>query len=129
MYEIWLGLNIVAEIVAEQATWAVVAWVAFVVLVAAAARGRRAHWKHGGRYALWAALAVGAVTFALVPGASGASFADLSYAVDWALLVALAVAAGAIAAAFAWPAAALALHRAERASARAGGPPGQRRSA
>lgn len=105
MYEIVLAANIVREIVVAQAAWALPLVVVFIVLVVAAFL-RRGDWRGSWRPAwISGVLAFIAACFAL-PGLSGAAWSDLSYFVDWAMLVALAAGFGAVVAAFVWSASA-----------------------
>jgi hypothetical protein len=97
MYEIWLALNIAWETVLT--VWPLLAAGALLwaVLMFAARHGR---WGA----AWWPALGVAAVLALLVlPAATGSSFAELGYWVDWATLTGLALAAGGVAGLFAWP--------------------------
>jgi hypothetical protein len=107
MYEIWLAMNILWELARDAWPQGVAAAAVWVVLMVAAARRRGTGWRRG----LPAALAVGAivaiVAFVLVPGLTKSSLGELRYWVDWANLVGIAVAVGAVAAAFAWPLAAM----------------------
>lgn len=106
MVEIWLAMNIVWEIALGlrlQLLLAALVWAALVLLA----------WRRGGhwRAALWPAaglgLLVAVLAFFSVPGLSKSSLAEMGYWVDWANLAAIALAAGAVAVAFAWPALAL----------------------
>jgi hypothetical protein len=103
MYEIWLTLNILWEL--ALGAWPVLVGgaVLWAVLMITAARRRGAVWSRG----LPGAAAVGAiaavVAFVLVPGLTRSSLGELRYWVDWVNLVGIALAAGGIVAAFAWP--------------------------
>ncbi|MCU0774976.1 MAG: hypothetical protein MUC74_10865 [Ideonella sp.] len=103
MYEIWLVLNILWELARDVWPLLVGAAVLWVVLMVAAARRRGAAWGRG----LPSAVAVGGVVavaaFLLVPGLTKSSLGEMRYWVDWANLVGIALAVGAVGVAFAWP--------------------------
>ena len=106
MYEIWLAANIVWEIVVEQARWTLPLALAFVALVVLALL-RGGDWRRGWRWAWPSGLIAAIAAAAFLPGLSGAAWSDLSYVVDWAMLVATAVGVGAVVGAILWPLAAL----------------------
>lgn len=105
MYEIWLAMNIVWEMAVAQASWTVPLALAFAVLVVIALV-RGADWRRGWRWAWRIGLLATVAAIAFLPALSGAAWSDLSYVVDWAMLVATAVAVGAVVAVFVWPLAA-----------------------
>jgi len=106
MYEIWLTLNILFElglmylpvVVGTAALW-------LVLMVVAARRGKPA-WCKAIKPAIVVGLAVTAITFAITPGLTQSSFANVSYWVDWGNLLLYAASFGAVGAALAWPLAA-----------------------
>lgn len=107
MYEIWLTLNIVWEIVLSVWPAVVLAAVLWLAIVVTARRRPQADWRRG----LGVAIAVGVVltivaVFALPP-LTRSSIAQMAYWVDWANLIAIAAGVGAVGAAFAWPLAAM----------------------
>lgn len=105
MYEIWLAVNIAWEIVVAQAAWTISLAVVFVALVVLAfVRG--GDWSAGWRWAWKSAVLAAAAAAVALPRLSGASWSDLSYVVDWLLLVAIAAAFGVAVAAIVWPLAA-----------------------
>ncbi len=111
MYEIWLAANIVWETALAHASWTVPLAVAFVALVAwAIVRG--GDWRRAWRWAWTSAVVAFVAAFAALPSLSGARWSDLAYVVDWALLVALAAAAGFVVGAYVWVAAAALRRRA-----------------
>jgi len=117
MYEIWLAVNIAWEIVVAQAVWAVPLAIVFAGLVVHAF-ARRGDWRAGWRWAWKSALVAGVVAALVLPSLSGASWSDLSYIVDWVLLVLIAAAVAAVVGAIAWPLATVLLAgRASRADA------------
>lgn len=107
MYEIWLALNIVWEIALDNVAVAIGIVALLLVLFAVAIVRSGAAWRRG----LHAALAVGAVVAVIslwaVPSATLSSLDDMKYWIDWATLAGVALAIGAIAAALAWPLAAM----------------------
>ena len=112
MYEIWLVLNIVWEIALGLWPLLLAAGLLLAVLVVVAVRQPAAGWRRALPGTLLVAVVVALAAVLLVPGWVQSSLADLAYWVDWANLLALAAAAGAVAAAFAWPL--LALRKAAR---------------
>lgn len=107
MYEIWLVINILWELVLENAAPVVGIVLVWVLLTALALRRRDAGWGRALPLAIGVGAAVTALAFVLVPPAVGSSFADMGYWVDWANLVAIALGVGGVAAAVAWPLGAL----------------------
>ena len=105
MYEIWLAINIVWEIAVEQASWTLPLALAFVALVVLAfVRG--GDWRRGWRWAWTSGVLAALVAIAFLPSLSGAAWSDLTYVVDWAMLVATAAAVAAVVVAIVWPLAA-----------------------
>jgi L-cystine uptake protein TcyP (sodium:dicarboxylate symporter family) len=100
MYEIWLMLNIVYEVIQESAAVVVSLTVLWLALMALARQKLR--WETVPRSILLG-LSAGLVFLIALPGILASSFADMGYWVDWANLIGLAAAGGALVAAFAWP--------------------------
>lgn len=107
MYEIWLALNIVWETAVDNAAIAIGIVALLVVLYGAAIARRGAAWRRGIGVALVVGVVVALVSVFAVPPATLSSLDDMKYWIDWATLVGLALAIGAIAAALAWPLAAM----------------------
>lgn len=124
MYEIWLALNIVWEIVLDEPAWPVGGAIAALGAWLAAARTRGVAWRRGFVACLPVGLAAAAAAVLIVPRLTGANLSDMSYWIDWMLLLALAAVAAVAVIALLWPSAALALSRARR--ARLGPTPGAR---
>lgn len=103
MYEIWLASNIVWEILLAARGPLLLALAVWLLLVVMAARQPRATWRAAAGPALLAGAVVATFGALLLPGASGSSLSEMGYWVDWANLLALSLALGAVAAAFAWP--------------------------
>jgi hypothetical protein len=103
MYELWLVLNILWEMALDAWLLLMLALLLWGLLMAAALRRPRPGWRE----ARWAAMGVGLAAAALavlaVPPATQSSLANMGYWVDWANLLAIAAAIGAVALAFAWP--------------------------
>jgi len=103
VYEIWLVMNILWELALGVWPLLLGASVLWAVLVATALTRQGTSWGAGLPLAVVAGLVVAAVAFALLPGWTRASMADMGYWVDWVNLLGIAAAFGAVAAAFAWP--------------------------
>ena len=108
LYEIWLGLNIFWELaLANPGVIAAIggAW----LLLAAFVLSRKplcsacAAWRAAMSRALMLAVAIGAVAFFLIPGATQSSFDAMGYWLDWATVTGLAAASAGIAFAFLLP--------------------------
>lgn len=112
MYEIWLVINILWELALDAWPLIAAALIAWVVLVVAAARRPGADWAGAARVAVLVGVALAALAFVLVPGWTRSSLGELKYWVDWANLVGIALAVGAVGAAVVWPLGALARSRA-----------------
>lgn len=100
MYEIWLMLNIVYEVMRDMATVVLSLmglWLALMFLAR-----QKLRWETVPR-SLLIGLAAALVFVAFLPGVLASSFADMGYWVDWANLFGLAAAGGTLVAAFAWP--------------------------
>lgn len=100
MYEVWLMLNIVYEVMRDMATVVLSLtglWLALMFLAR-----QKLRWETVPR-SLVIGLAAALIFVVLLPGILASSFADMGYWVDWANLIGLAAAGGALVAAFAWP--------------------------
>ncbi len=103
MYEIWLALNIAWEIAAGHAVLLALAAVAVLAPWVLALRAPGARWRATWPRALVAG-AIAAVLAALLwPAATSSSLREVAYWVDAVSLAGLALLAGAIVAAAAWP--------------------------
>ena len=103
MYEIWLMLNIVWEIL-------LTAWTLVLVLLGltvAALLRRGAAWRAAWPVALAGAALVGVATFLLLPSLTRSSLGELKYWVDWLALAGVAGGFALLAAALLLPLAAL----------------------
>jgi len=107
MYEIWLVMNILWEIALTIWPLLLLGGVLWLLLMALALRRARPAWRGGFPLALLAFGGVALVAMLGVPTATQSSLAEMGYWVDWANLLAIAAGFGAVAAAFAWPLAAL----------------------
>lgn len=108
LYEIWLGLNIFWEL--ALANPGVIAGLAGAWLLLAAfaltrkpLRSACAAWQAAVPRALVLAVAIGAVAFFLIPGATQSGFDAMGYWLDWATVAGLAAASAGIAFAFLLP--------------------------
>lgn len=107
MYEIWLAMNIVWEIAMGIWPLLLLAALAWIALVAAALRRPASRWVAGLGPAAMAGAAVAVAAVFAVPWLTHSSIAEMGYWVDWANLAAISAGFGAIAAAYAWPVAAM----------------------
>ena len=107
MYEIWLAMNIVWEIAMGIWPALLLAALAWLALVAAALRRPGSRWAAGLGPAAMAGAAVAVAAVFAVPWLTHSSIAEMGYWVDWVNLAAIAAGFGAIAAAYAWPVAAM----------------------
>lgn len=106
MYEAWLALNIAWETLLPA--WpALAAGAAAWLALVAVARRHGASWRGGLPAAAGVGLVVAVVAVVALPAATRSSIAEARYWVDWFALAGLGAAAGALAAAVAWPIAAL----------------------
>lgn len=110
MSNLWLGLNILWETALLAWLPIAVALALWVLLMGVALR-RGGNWRGGLRVAALAALGVAVVAFFVLPGATQSSLAEMGYWVDWVSLAGLALACGAVIAAYAWPIGAMACGR------------------
>jgi hypothetical protein len=104
LYNIWLGLNILYEIVLPV-LWlvALLALVWGATLVFALLRAPAATWRKTLPLSALVGVLGAALVFALGPALSSSSFADLDYWVDWAFLVGGALTAGLVLWVATWP--------------------------
>lgn len=100
MYEVWLMLNIVFEIVLDALGTVLVILLAWLVLMTLARQRLRTETI---RSSLVIGVVATVVLGAVLPAVLASSFADMGYWVDWANLLGVAGAGGAIITAFAWP--------------------------
>lgn len=103
MYEIWLGLNIVYELLLTVLPWTGGVAAVWVALMVAALMRRRAHWQRTfpASLAMGATIAMLALWF--LPLMTKSSIYEMGYWVDWVNLAGLAGAVGGLAFAFIWP--------------------------
>jgi hypothetical protein len=103
MYEIWLAINIVYEILRPALPVLALLALAWVALCWRVWRMPSARWRAAVK-TLWILAAVVAVAvFALMPTATASSLSELKYWVDWAFLGSVALGLGALAGVLAWP--------------------------
>ncbi len=103
MYEIWLAVNIVYEILRPALpvlALLALAWVAFGWRVW---RIPSARWGAATKAVLILAVVVAVAVFTLMPVATSSSLSELKYGVDWAFLGSVALGFGALAGVLAWP--------------------------
>jgi len=103
MYEIWLGLNIIWELALGAWPWLVMGALAWLALLFAARGRSRANWRASGVISAALAVAGAVAAFFAMPALTGASFADMGYWVDWAVLAGMAWVAAVLMLLIAWP--------------------------
>ncbi|NBD20717.1 hypothetical protein GTZ97_08555 [Aquabacterium fontiphilum] len=103
MYEIWLMLVIVWELMLSSGTWL---WAAAGVWLALMAVGIVRHgvsWQRGAVKAAGLGVLTTVVAFFVLPGMVASSMGELRYWVDWLALAGMAIGIGAAVAVFTWP--------------------------
>ena len=103
MYEIWLMLNIVWEILVGAWPLVLALLVLIIVAFVAALSRRGGDWRGALPIALGIAVLAGALVFATLPTLTRSSLHELKYWVDWLMRAGLAAAAAAVVAALTWP--------------------------
>jgi hypothetical protein len=103
MYEIWLGLNILHELLLPVLPVVAVLGLLWLVLTLKIARSPLARWRHTLPATVIGGLMITALAFVLLPIATQSGLGELRYWVDWAFLLGMSMVAGAIAAAVLWP--------------------------
>ena len=100
MYEILLGMNIVYEI--ALGLWPLLALMLAVWLFMLWA-GRARLGRGAGRQAVLLGVLAAVVLFFTLPALTHSSLSNMGYWLDWAMLAAVALGLGALAAVFCWP--------------------------
>ena len=103
MYELLLMLNIVWEIALGAWPLLLIAAVLWLALMGTGWRTVGAHWRAALPPALGIGLMTAVVAALMLPGWTQSALSNMGYWVDWVILLGLAVAAGGVVAAFAWP--------------------------
>jgi hypothetical protein len=107
MYEIWLMLNIVWEILLAAWPLVLALVLVFAVLTLSASVRRGSAWRAAWPVALAGAVIVGVASFLLLPSLTRSSLGELKYWVDWLALAGLATGFALVAGALLLPLAAL----------------------
>ncbi|MBS1179193.1 MAG: hypothetical protein H6R06_3605 [Proteobacteria bacterium] len=107
MYEIWLMMNVVWEILLTVWPMVLALLICIGVLAAAALARGGSDWRGAWRTALVGALVVAVLSFLALPGLTRSSLGELKYWVDWLALAGVAAGFGAAAAALLLPLTAL----------------------
>lgn len=107
MYEIWLGLNIVFEILKPALAVLVILALLWVALLVYTLRSKGAQWRQVLPAAAVIGIVVAMVVLVLSPTWMASSLSQVTYWVDWAFLGASALGMGALLALVSWPALAL----------------------
>jgi len=104
LYNIWMGINIVYEMLLPL-LWLVVllalAW--GLTLVLALKRAPKTQWRRSLPITALVGLAAAALTFVFVPVLTHAGFSDLYKFIDWMFLIGTALAIGAVVMVATWP--------------------------
>lgn len=103
MYEIWLAVNIVYEILKPALPLLALLALAWVALCWCVWRMPAARWGAAVKAVLILAAVVAVTVFALLPAATASSLSELKYWVDWAFLGGVALGLGGLAGVLAWP--------------------------
>lgn len=108
MYEIWLGMNILYELMWNYLPFVLAVVVSWVILMTYAIQ-HDAAWRRGVRGGLLGMLVVSVVSFLAFPSLTMSSLGNLGYWIDYLFLFQIAVAYGVVfGLGFVWPVAALA---------------------
>lgn len=103
MYEIWLMMNIVWELMLPAMPVLVVLLLAWVALMARARFSGGVSWRGGLGRAMLIGLVVAVVAFFTVPASLKSGLSEMGYWADWVTLLGLSGAAGAIVTVLLWP--------------------------
>jgi len=103
MYEIWLMVVIVWELMLSAGIWLWVGAGLWLALMAVGLARSGVSWQRGAVKALGLGLLTAVACFFLLPGMVASSMSELRYWVDWLALAGMAGGIGAAVAAFTWP--------------------------
>ncbi len=103
MYEIWLMMNIVWELMLPAMPVLVVLLLVWVALMARARFTGGVSWRGGLGRAMLIGLVVAVVAFFTVPASLKSGLSEMGYWADWVTLLGLSGAAGAIVTVLLWP--------------------------
>ena len=103
MYEIWLTLNIVYELMWMYLPAVVVLLLVLALVYGRALQRKECQWRAAIRPTLMVAVVVAILSLWLVPVSTHSTLADMAYWVDWANLMALCAGVALVAAAIVWP--------------------------
>lgn len=103
MYEIWLTLNILYELMWMYLPAVVVLLLVLALVYGRALQQKACQWRAAIRPTAMVAVVVAVLSLWLVPASTHATLADMAYWVDWANLIVICAGVGLVAAAIAWP--------------------------
>ncbi|GAB3192146.1 hypothetical protein [Hydrogenophaga aquatica] len=103
MYEIWLAINIVYEILRPALPVLALLALAWATLCWRVWRMPSARWAAATKAVLILAVVVTVAVFTLMPAATASSLSELKYWVDWTFLGSVALGIGGLAGMLAWP--------------------------
>jgi hypothetical protein len=103
MYEIWLALNILFEIMLANRGLVIVYLAIVVILFLLALRSPRGAWGRGLRMAIVIGLGGAVIAFIALPGLTDSSFGNVGYWIDWLNLIAMSAGVGAGIGLLVWP--------------------------
>lgn len=103
MYEIWLMLNIVWEILLSTGMWLWATLVLWLGLMAINLGSSKVCWGRGLLKAAILGLIAGAMTFVTLPTLVDSSMSELRYWVDWVALAGMSAGIGGAVAMLSWP--------------------------
>ncbi len=92
MYEIWLIINTFYELALMNLTLVVVVFMLWLALMLFTGVQKEQPWSRGIKPALLVAVVVWVVSFALIPGMTKSSFANVTYIVDYMVVAGVAAA-------------------------------------
>jgi len=103
MYEIWLIINTFYELALANLGLVIGVLVIWLALMVVTQLKKSQPWRKGVKPALLVAIVVWAVSFALVPGLTKSSFANVTYIVDYLVVAGVAAAIAGLVALFVGP--------------------------
>lgn len=103
MYEIWLIINTFYELALANLGLVLTVLVLWLLLMSVTQFMKTSPWLKGVKPALLVAAVVWVISIFLVPGATKSSFANVTYIVDWLVVIGVALAVAGLVALFVGP--------------------------